>query len=301
MKSKTYIYLGIFAVLAVAAYFLTSDRGEKTSSYKLTESKLFEIDSAKVDKIEIKNTNGNLVISKSGGDWRVVEPYNYKTVNSAIDNMVSNLKNMKLESTVSSNANNKDKYGFKESDEVQVSVYESGVLKGKFLLGSSAATNSSYIKKMDSDNIYIADNIDRNLFVKSTLDEWRDKNIIAIPKESINGVEFISEAETFTVKRDSTGKYSIGQDSLGVSFDGILNFLGRFETTGFKDTILTPETKFNDIVKIDWGNKTEIRFLKLNTTPVKYLVQVSDDKQIYEVDEGVAKNLLKTKKELLGK
>jgi hypothetical protein len=68
MKSKTILYLVVFIVLAAAAYFLTSDRGEKTTSYDLSETKIFEIDSAKVDKIEIKNSKGDLVLSKATGE-----------------------------------------------------------------------------------------------------------------------------------------------------------------------------------------------------------------------------------------
>ncbi|MDQ3021115.1 MAG: DUF4340 domain-containing protein [Bacteroidota bacterium] len=301
MKSKTYLYLGIFAVLVIAAYYLTTDREEKTSSYKLSETKLFELDSVKVDKIEIKDSRANLVISKTSGDWRVVEPYDYRTVNSAVESMVSNLKNMKLESIVSANPNKKETYGFKDSEQAEISVYEGGILKGKFLLGNNSAASSSYIKKLDSDNIYIADNLDRNFFVKPTLDEWRDKNIVSIPKEGINAVEFVAGAETFMVKKDSTGKFFIGPDTVGAAFDGILNLLGKFETTGFKDTTLAPQTEFDEVIKVDWGNKSDLNFLKLDGSPVKYLVQVSGDKQVYEVDEAAAKNLLKTKKEILGK
>jgi Domain of unknown function (DUF4340) len=300
MKSKTYLYLGILAALVIAIYIWGTDKGEKTSSYKLTESKLFELDSVKVDKIEIKDAKGNLVLSKSTGDWRVEQPFNYRTVNSAVDAMVSGLANMKLESIVSTNPAKKDAYGFKDSDEAEITVYESGVPKGKFLLGNSSAGTSSYIKKPDSDNIYIADNIDRNVFIKSSLDEWRDKNIISIPQEAIGTVIFESGTENFTVQKDSTGKFRIGQDTVGTVFTGVLTALGKFDTNRFKDTTLSPETKFDDIVKIDWGNKTEIRFLKLDTSPVTYLVQLPDDKQIYDLDETTAKSLLKTKKEILG-
>ena len=89
MKSKTFLYLGILVVLLVAAYFLTTDRGEKTASYKLTENKLFEVDSAKVDKIEIKNKDGDVVLEKCTGEWRVTEPYNYKTITVLVENIVS--------------------------------------------------------------------------------------------------------------------------------------------------------------------------------------------------------------------
>lgn len=300
MKNKTYLYLGILGALILAAYYITSDRGEKTSSYKISK-KLFQLDSIKTDKIEIKNSGGTIVFSKATGDWRVAEPYDYRTINADIEKMVSALKNLELESLVSSNPAKKETFGFKDSDQAEITVYEGGVQKGKFLLGNQAAANSSYIKNVNSDSIFIADDIERGTFVKQNLDDWRDKSIISIPKEAIGSVIYETESETFTVKRDSTGKFYVGQDTVGAAFDGILNLLNKFDATGFKDTILAPDTKFNDAVKIDWGNKTEIRFLKLDTSPVKYLVQVSDDKQIYELEDGAAKNLLKTKKEILGR
>ncbi len=299
MKSKTYLYLGILAVLLIAAYFLTTDRGEKTSSYKLTETKLFDLDSAKVDKIEIKTSTGDLVLSKASGEWRVEQPFNYRTVSASVEGLVSNLKNMKLESIVSTNPGKKETYGFKEPNQAEVTVFEGGVQKGKFMLGGTSAGSASYVKKMDSDNIYIADNVDRNAFVKTSPDEWRDKNIITIPKQAINSVQYKSKEETFLVKRDSTGKYFIGKDSVGKSFDGVLNLLQKMDATGFKDTTLSPQTDFSEVIDIDWGNKTQLKFLKLETTPVKYLLVVSDDKQMYELDESYAKNLLKTKKEVL--
>lgn len=303
MKSKTFLYLGIFAVLLIAAYFLTSDRGEKTSSYKFSEKQLFVIDSAKVDKIEIKNSSGNLVLSKSTGEWRVDSPFQYRTVSSYVENIVSGLKNLKLESIVSTNPAKKDTYGFTESEQSEVTVYESGVPKGTFLLGKSAAVggNSSYLKKLDSDNIYLADGIDKNNYFKTSLDEWKDKNIVSIPKQGVNSIEYISAGETFKVNRDSTGKYFIGTDSVGTAFDGVLNLLAKFETTGFKDTTLTDQTNFTEKVIIDWGTKTQLNFLKLDTTPPKYLLQVPGDSQIYELDEGFAKNILKTKNEILGR
>lgn len=302
MKSnKTILYLLIFAALVVAAYFLTTDRGEKTSSYELKEKKLFTLDSAKTDKIEIKNKDGNLVLSKSTGEWKATSPFDYNVTPDLVDKIVSSLKNFKLESIISTNPAKKETYGFKDSDQAEISVYESGVLKGKFLLGGSAAGNSSYIKKPDSDNIYIADILDRNDFIKPNINDWRDKNIVSIPKQAINSVEFVSPEETFTVIRDGNGKYNIGADSVGANFDGILNLLGNFATTGYLDSALADDAKFSNMVNIDWGNKTQMKFIKTETTPVKYYLKVEGDKQVYELDEAYAKNLLKSKKDILGR
>lgn len=299
-SSKTYLYLGIFAVLLIAAYFLTSDRGDKTSSYELKERKLFELDSAKVDKIEIKNKDGELVLSKASGEWRIVSPYDYSVSSPMVEKIISSLKNMKIESIISTNPAKKETYGFKDSEQAEISVYENGTLKGKFLLGGSSAGQSSHIKKMDSDNIYIADNIERIDFIKQNLNDWRDKGIVAIPKQAVNSIEYITNAETFLIKRDSAGKYFVGADSVGNGFDGVLNLLEKFETTGFKDTTLADDTKFTEVLNIDWGNKTSLMFLKTDTaSSAPYLLKVSGGNQIFQLDPGFAKNILKTKKEIL--
>ena len=303
MKSKTFLYLGIFAVLLIAAYFLTTDRGDKTSSYKLTEKKLFDLDSAKVDKIEVKHSGGNLILSKSTGEWRVDAPFQYRTVSANVENIVGGLKNLKIESIVSTNPAKKDTYGFTDADQAEVSVYEAGALKGKFILGKTAQGGGvlTYIKKIDSDNIYLADGLDRNNVVKLDLNEWKDKNIVAIPKPSVNSIEFISAGETFTVSKDSAGKFSIGSDTVGTAFDGILNLLQKFETNSFKDTTLSDQTNFTERIIVNGAEKTQLNFLKLDSAPPKYLLQIPGESQIFVLDEGYAKNLLKTKKEILGR
>ncbi|MBK6539231.1 MAG: DUF4340 domain-containing protein [Ignavibacteria bacterium] len=149
MKSnKTYLYFAILAALLVAAYYITSEKGDKTSSYELKEKKFFELDSAKVDKIEIKYTEGDLVLSKSSGEWKAVSPYDYRVVPSLVEKAISSLKNFNLESIVSTNPSKRETYGFNDSNMAEISVYEGGALKGKFIIGGSAAGTSSHVKKL---------------------------------------------------------------------------------------------------------------------------------------------------------
>ena len=53
-------------------------------------------------------------------------------------------------------------------------------------------------------------------------------------------------------------------------------------------------------MNIDCGNKTTLKVLKTETTPAKYRLKVEGDKQLYELEEGYAKNLRKSKREILG-
>lgn len=298
MKGKTLAYLGVLVALAVIAYFVTTDKGEKTASYKLGDESFFTVDSAMVDRIEIKTKDGNLVLVKNSGKWEITEPFRYKTVSTLVENAVSNLKNFKLESLVSTNPAKHESFGFTDLEKAEITVFENGVVKGKFLLGNPSASNASYVKRPDSDNIYIADNVDRYVFVKPTLNDWRDKSIVSIPKESIQSLDFMLSSDQYSVGRDTSGAFVLGGDPLGKTFDGVLNIFQKMEASEFKDTTLAPETAFTDVVRINHGSTTELRFLKLNTSPVKYLMQVTGDTQVYMFDEGYVKNIFKTKSEL---
>ena len=138
--------------------------------------------------------------------------------------------------------------------------------------------------------------------MKPRLDDWRDKIIISIPKESVESVEFNTKADVFTVKKDENGVFRIGTDSVGKTFDGILSIFNRMEATDFKDTILAPETTFDDIVKVNWdGKTTEFKFLKVESVPAKYILQIPGDPQLYQFEEGYMTNIAKKKSDLIGK
>lgn len=299
-NKKNYALIGILILLVIIAYFLTADRGEKTTSYEI-EKKFFEIDSANVDKLEIERNGKKIVIEKGGINWNVTSPYRYVANQSFISSILSDLKKYKLESLVSDNPDRKDFFGFNDTNVTRVSVYQSGNLAGSFLIGNSAqGPSQTYIKKIDSKEIYLADGLLRNYFVKDKIDEWRDKLIFSIPKGNINSIELISSKENYVITKDSTGQFYAGRDSCkGPVFDGLLNTLQNFNTQGFKDTILGSETKFDKTIKVDWVKLTQIDFLQTDTTPPgKYLMKVSDNDQIFDVDGNFLNGIFKTKKEI---
>ena len=301
--NRTYILLGVFALLLVIAYLITREGGDKTASYDIDGEQLFKVDSALVDKIEIEQKGKKITLSKMAVEWRITEPIDYSAYQQFIQTMLSDLKNYKLESIVSSNPEKKEKYGFTDSEVVKVSVYQGNELMGEFIVGSaSTGPSQTFIKKIDSDDIYLTDGLLRNNFVKTNLDEWRDKLILSIPKGNINSIEYITPGENFKAVKDSTGKFYVGQDSVNSTvFDGILNLLQNFNTQRFKDTVFSKDTKFDKTVNVDWGKLTEINFLKMqDTLMTNYYIKVSDNNQIFEVDEGFTNNLIKTRKEITG-
>jgi hypothetical protein len=303
MKSnKTYILAAIFILLAVLAYFLTAERGEKTSTYKLSEKQFFKIDSAAVDKIILEKSGKKVTLVKIGIEWKVMEPSDYPVFKQFIGPVLSDLKNYNLESKVSDNPANKDKFGFNDTNVVKLTVFQGGNQVGMMLIGGiSSGPSQTFIKKPDSDEIFLASEFLRSNFAKENfVNDWRDKLIVAIPKSSIKSVEFISSSDNYKISIDSAGKYISGKDSVNTGvFDGVLNMFQSLNTQNYIDSAFNV-TKFDKTIKINADKLYELNFLKLGTdVNAKYLLKVSDIKQLFEVDENYLKIAFKPKKEII--
>ncbi len=300
-KNQLYILLAVLVVLIGIAYLLTSERGEKTASYKL-EKKFFEVDSAKVDKLEIEKKGVKVVLEKSGINWTMTAPVKYAAYEQFIAGCLGDLKNYTLTSIASTNPQNKDKFGFNDTSIVKVSVYEAGNLLGTILVGKAGSgAYQTYIKKPESDEVYLADKFLQINFVKDNWTDWRNKRITGFTRSEIKSIELISKEETFTLTQDTTNKWTIGKDSVNMSqVEGLLNILGDMNTQTFYDSPL-PEglnTEYKVIVKT--STTSEINFYPYEKDGVKrYYLTVTGVNQVFDVDDSFIKNLFKAKKDFI--
>jgi hypothetical protein len=304
MKSnKTYYLLVIFVVLLLVAWYVTSDRGEKTSTDVKFEKQFFQIDSASVDKIELLWNGKKTTLVKPAAEWRLIEPVDYQANQQFAGMLLSDLKRYKVDSRVSSNIESHNKYGFGDTNEIRVTVFQKGASVGTILVGNLATgPNQTYIKKLDDKDVFLGDGILRNNFAR-TDQQWRILQMVSIPKETIKSIEFITEKENYIIEKDTLGKFFIGKDSVDNNIcTGILNLLNDFNTQGFKDSTLGPDTKFSKIIKIKGFKNYEIDFYKVDTSEnSKYYIKISDIKQLFEVDKNFLTVIFKTKKEMLGR
>lgn len=303
-NNRIYLYGAILVVLVVIAYFLTAEKGPRTTTEETFAEQFFKVDSAAVDRLEFEHQGKKYTFSKVSGFWRLTDPIDYPLNQDIVANAVSNISSYKLASIVSTNPARKDSYGFNDTTYTKVTVYQGGTNLGTILIGNSAGgASQTFLKSPNSDEIYLAENFLYNNFIKpsNSYNDWRDLLILSIPKTSINSLEYIGP-ENFTLVKDSTGKFAIaGQPADSNIVDGVLNLLGNFNTQTFSDTPLPPDTKFTNTVKINWDKVTELNFLKTgDSTDVNYLLKVSGNNQIFKFNKALADNILKTKAEFLG-
>lgn len=300
-KKQLYILLTVFIVLVGIAYLLTSERGEKTASYKL-EKKFFEVDSAKVDKLEIEQKGVKVVLEKSGINWMMTAPVRYAAFEQFIAGCLGDLKNYTLTSIASTNPQNKDKFGFNDSSVVKVSVYEAGNLLGTILVGKSGTgAYQTYIKKPEGNEIYLADKFLQINFVKDKWTDWRNKRITGFLRSEIKSIELISKEESFTLTQDTLNKWTIGKDSVNMSqVEGLLNILGDMNTQTFYDSPLQDGLNAEYKVIVKTSTTSEVNFYPYEKEGIKrYYLTVTGVNQVFDVDDSFIKNLFKAKKDFI--
>jgi hypothetical protein len=303
MKNKNiYIYGFILVALIAISYFVMRDTSGEKKTLKLSE-KLFPVDSLAVDKLEIERNGKKVTLEKKGGFWNITSPVLYTANQTFINNAISSLKNYRISSIVSNNPGNKNFYGFSDTNQTKLTVYQNGTLSGIIFIGNaSTGASQTYIKKEESSDVYLAENFLYNNLVKADLMEWRDKFVVTIPKGAIKSIDFYTDKEKYTVVQDTTGKFYIGKDTVSTAvFEGILNMLSNFNTQNFRDTTIAADTKASYEAKVFGNKETDFKFIKYGgDDSKKYLMQVTGEKQIFEVDENFVKMFIKPRKEVLG-
>jgi hypothetical protein len=304
MSKKNIIKLSVvLIILIVIAVILNSDIFNRSSTMDKPE-RLFNIDSALVDKIVFEQ-NGKKLVMKKMANWRIVEPVDYLANNNFVFNLLSNLKNYKILYREAENPNNLKLFGFQDTNTFKLTVYQGETEIGSMLVGRARQEGAAqvYVKSIEGNAVYLADGIIYSYLVRQDFNEWRDLNIFSIPKGSIKSVEFIYKDDNFKLVKDSTGRFFIGQDSvLSSQMDGLLNLFSNFNTQTFKDSTISEDVKFDFTVKIESDKITTVNMLKYGDDEnYRYIIKVSDIKQLFDVDKNFSTLIMKSRKDLLGK
>jgi hypothetical protein len=291
MKKNTYILIGLFVVLLVVAFLVLQKPGEQSASSAST-GLLTGIDSVSVDKIEIKTPTFSLVLEKRGTEWYIAQPINYKANQTNVGQIIHQIKNLEVKSTVSSKP---EKHSVFQVDQTgtEVKVYEKGIEKTSFVLGKMAGGyTESYVRKLNSNDVLLVEGAYGYMFSRP-VKEWRDKTIFTTPKESIKEVQYQYGDTTFSMAfKDST--WLIGKDKVQQSvIDGVLSSLSNLQADNFIDSTISPK-----IMAAVMYAGVQIRF-SFNKITNKYTVQSSHSSQWFILEPGKANKILKRKKEIV--
>jgi hypothetical protein len=293
MKKNINILTGLFILLFIAAYLVLQKPGEQSANSDGAGS-MVRIDSVAVDKIELKTPTEFVVLEKRGAEWFITQPINYRADQANVGQMIHQIKTLEVKNTISSKPEKHDIFQV-DSTGTLVKVYERGTEKSALILGKTAANYSEmYARKANSNDVLLVGGAYSYTFSR-TVKDWRDKTILAVPKENIKEVKYQYGDTTFTIAfRDSL--WTIGRESARQStIDGLITSLSNVQADDFIDSAPSPVPKITTI--LTYGD-AQLRY-SFDKARNKYLVQSSHSPQWFVQEQWRANQILKRKKDLV--
>jgi hypothetical protein len=291
MKRSTLILVGTFVVLLVITYFLVHSPGEK--SYEILE-KLPAIDSSAVDKIELKSPDKQIVLEKMGSQWMLTSPIHYPASQSEVEQLIRQLKSLKLESLISENPEKQSLYKV-DSTGTAVTVFENKRPKQSFILGKEGGDYLSvYLRKANSKEVYLATGL-FSYTVNKAVREWRDKTIYKTVQQSISQVVFRYGDTTLTLQQQNNVWLVDNDTTEQGQVEPFLSAISNLQGDDFVDTSLTQLPSPRLVMDISSANNGQIRLYPRGKDTSKYIVQVTGYDQLYELTQYSAERLMKHK------
>ncbi len=156
---------------------------------------------SRIDKITIsKNAEEKKVIKRTQKGWNVGE---YPADKEEIKRFLNEIKTIKVDHIVSKNKENHALYQVDDRNGDRITLFEGGKQIFSFIAGKEAAgPRSLYIRVKDDDRVYQTIS-DIRWFLNFSVNDWRDKKIVKLTKDSIYKVEIDSpEAKLEFFRKD---------------------------------------------------------------------------------------------------
>ncbi len=293
MKKNVYLLAGILAILILLAVVVMNRPGETDISAENSHF-LFSIDSASVDKIVLRSHLSSVTLVKKGSEWFLSEPVEYHADQSNVNLLIHQSKNLDAKEIVSSNPDKRSIFQV-DSNGTLVRIFQNGQEHASFVVGKMGQSYSeTYLRKAESNDVNVVKGALSWSFNKSVKD-WRDKTILAVPKETIDKISYQYPGETFTLAfKDST--WMIGSDKAKANeVSTLLGVLSNVQADDFVDSPITPAPKITATVTV---GENQVRLSEIKGKD-QYFVQNSNSPQWFELQGWRVKQLLKHKKDLL--
>lgn len=194
MKKEYIILILVIAALSAYLVFKKDDR----SHYTLPEPPKVAADD--VDRLLVEKKDGPVEFTKKDGKW-VVTDKNYPADESAVNQMLEVVANLKISALVSEKGD-LVRYELDPDHALSISAFQGDKQLIAFKAGKAAPSyNHTFVQLGDDARVFHGQKSFRFHFDK-VVDDYRDKNVMDFPEESITSITLEKEGitKTLTVK-----------------------------------------------------------------------------------------------------
>jgi hypothetical protein len=244
---STFVLLLVLLGLVGYIYFYEMKRpATETADQK---PKVFAIESAKIEQVEVKSASGDrTVLKKSGDAWRIVEPLDAKADETEVSGIVSNLASLEIQRVVDETAKDLAQFGL-ATPRIEVGFKAAGQAEApRLLLGDTNATGGEiYAKLPGSARVFLVSSYLESTFNKGTFD-LRDKTILSFDRSKVDSLEIVSKEQRLAFAKAGDGWRLTSPVDARADSGQVEGAIGSLQTLAMK-SIAEPEAAEKDFAK----------------------------------------------------
>jgi hypothetical protein len=210
MKFRTTLIAALLlALFGAYVYFFEYKKAEEEKKQEEEEKQVFSIDWEKLEGIEITNAHGTFLVEKREGEaeegspadaqpteWRITEPLQADADDTAINGLVSNLKDVKREQVVAESAESLEPYGLKEPEiRIALRVAEGVETPPPFLVGAKSPIGSNSYAMWEGDEKVLLLSTHLNPQFDKGLYDLRHKKLFAFKREDVERLRILRSGD----------------------------------------------------------------------------------------------------------
>ena len=176
------ILIAALAVVLVVAWL----SGVFDSEYSTVDVPEWGLDTDGVDEISLRTSSDTITFSR-GDVWRITKPIDAEPDSGRLGNLLGDLEDLRFGSVVSTNAERHNRYGV---DSLASSILiRDGSREEILVVGNTGADfRTVYVRRAGDDRVFSTEG---RIAVDAGLNNWRDRTIVAVPKEAVVRVDVV--------------------------------------------------------------------------------------------------------------
>ncbi len=273
MERQTKILIGgaLLAILGFAVY--KQAQTNDATDQRATKADLPEIKATDdVDKIDIHNEKGDIVLEKKDNKWVLTKPLSAPANQANITSVLGNLKDIKIAEVIAKNADDdlKKQYELDAAKGVHLQTFKGSEKKFEATFGKQGG-RGNMVMLPDHPGIYAASGYSGWMYTRESK-EWRDKEIFKFDDANVIG---------WTIT-NSNGPFSFtkGGDKWAGTFKG--KAIEHLDEQKVKDGI----SAFKNLFAEDFGDGKPLSDTGLDAPVATVKLQLKDNAGTYELKLG---------------
>jgi Domain of unknown function (DUF4340) len=184
-RLRGFIVLLVLAVPLFWYAYRDSKKGPVEDTPK--RDKVFTVDAAKIDELEIKSESGErTTLQRKGTDWAIVQPVAAAPDQATVSGITSNLASLEVQRVIDENPADVAEYGL-ATPRVEV-AFKSGGQQQRLQIGTKTPSGSEvYARLAGQKKVFLISSFLDSTFNRTSFD-LRDKSVLKLDREKVDSL-----------------------------------------------------------------------------------------------------------------